>query len=98
MEIGFRVPERGAAQGKKAIDIPPQQYIFARIEIYREVEEVRHVWNRLAIPRRAAGLQHVEAFDDENVWAINLDPLVGHNVIDQMRVDRCARRSPPRLD
>ena len=97
MEIRLRIGERGAAQRQEAIDVPVQQHVLAGVEIDREVEEIRHVGDRLAVPRRRSGLQHVEALNDQNVRLLDLDPLVRLHVGDQVRVDRRAHRPPPGL-
>ena len=94
MEVRFRIAERGAAQGEKAIDVPRHQHALVGVEIDREVEEIRDEWDRLAVFWQPAGLQHIEALDDQNVGAVDLDPLLWHHVIDQVRIDRRAHRTP----
>ena len=98
MEVGFRIAERGFAQRQKAIDIPALQHVLVGVEIDREIEKVGHERNRLAVLRQAAGLQHVQSFDDQNVRAIDLDPVVRHHVVGEMRIDRRARRPAAGLD
>ena len=97
MEVGFRIAERGAAQRQKPVDVPGLEHILVGVEIDREIEEVRHERDRLAVLRQAAGLQHVQALDDEDVRPVDFDPLVRRHVVDQMRIDRRPRRPPPGL-
>jgi hypothetical protein len=98
MKVRHRIAERGRAQREKAIDIPLAQHVLVGVEIDREVEEVGHERDGLAILGRATGLQHVQPLDDQDVRMVDLDPLIGHHVVDEVRVDRCARRALPGLD
>src|SRR5215467_4615212 len=97
MKIGFWITESRSAQGQEAVFIPGLENIFVGIEINREIEKVRHEWNRFPILRHAAGLQHIQALYDEDVWSVDFNRLVGHHVIDEVRIDWCARRPPPGL-
>src|SRR5437763_14036624 len=98
MEIGFWIAERRRTQCQKPIHVPAQQYVLGRVEIDREIEEIRHIGNGAAISGRATSLQYVKSFDDQDVGPVNLDPLVRNHVVDEMRIDRSARRPPARLD
>ena len=93
MEVGLGITERGLAQGQEAVDVPASQHLLVGVDVDREVEEVGHVRDSLAILRQLPGLQHIQAFDDQDVGAVDLDRLVRHHVIDQMRVDRRAHRA-----
>ena len=95
MEIRFRIAERGAAQRQKSIDVPGLEHVLVGVEIDREIEKVRHERDRLAVLRQAAGLQHVQSFDDEDVRPVHFHPLVRRHVVDEMRIDRRPRRTPP---
>jgi hypothetical protein len=98
VEVGFRVGERRAAQRQEAADIPRQQHVLLGVEINREIEKVGDERHRLAVLGQAPGLQHIEAFDDQNVRPVDLDPLVRDDVVDQMRIDRRSHRAASRLD
>src|SRR4029453_9448508 len=98
VEVGFRIAERSTAQGQESIHVPALQYVLVGVEVDRKIEEVRYEGARLAALRRDAGLQHVEAFDDEDIGPVDLDPLVGHDVIGEMGIDRRAHRSASGLD
>ena len=98
MEIRSRIVERGVAQGQEAPDIPVAQHRFLGVDIDGEIEEVRNHRNRLAVARQPAGLQDVDAFDDQDVRPVDLDPLVRNDVVGQMRIDRRTHRPPPGLD
>src|SRR6185295_226565 len=43
-------------------------------------------------------LQDVESFDNKNVGTINFNPLVWNDVVDEMRIDRCACRAAAGFD
>src|SRR6516165_12198274 len=90
MKVRFRITERGATQRQKPVHVPRFEHIFIGIEIDRKIEKVRNERNRLAILRQTAGLQNIQSFNNKNVRPVDLDPLVRHNVVDQMRVDRGA--------
>ena len=47
---------------------------------------------------KPAGLQHVDALDDQDVRPVDLDPFVRDDVVGQMRIDRRAHRPPAGLD
>ena len=47
------------------------QILEIGIDIDREIEEVGDVGNAAAVARRPAGLQHVEALDDQDVGLID---------------------------
>ena len=98
MEIRSRIGKRGVAQRQKAPDVPVAQHRFVGVDIDREIEEVRHHRNRLAVARQPAGLQHIDAFDDQDVRPVDLDPFVRNDVVGQMRIDRRAHRPPSGLD
>ena len=98
MEIRFWIVERGIPERKEAPHIPFAQHRLVGIDIDGEVEEVGHHGHRLAVARQAAGLQHVDALDDQDVRTVDLDPFVRHDIVDQMRINRRAHRPAPGLD
>src|SRR6516164_11066749 len=61
MKIGSWIVERRVAKGEKACDIPVAQHRFLGVDIDREIEEVGNHSYRLAVTRKPAGLQNVDA-------------------------------------
>ncbi len=84
MEVGSRIGERGVPQRQEPSDVPFAQHRFLGIDIDGEVEEIRHHRNGLAVAREPAGLQNVDALDDQDVRLIDLDPFVRNDVGGQM--------------
>ena len=64
--------------------------LLVGIDIDREVEEIRDERHDLAVLRQFARLQHVDAFEDQDVRPVDGDELAGHDVIGQVRIDRRA--------
>ena len=87
-EIALRIAEGGFAQAHEAFKIPLLQHVLLGVDEHREVEIVGDIGNGLAVARRPAGLQHGEAFDDQDVGPVDGDAAAGHDVIDEVRVDR----------
>ena len=77
VEIGFGILEGAVAEREEAVNIPVAEIGNFRVDINREIEEVRNVGNAAPIPRRAAGLQNIDAFDDENIRLVNGDGFAG---------------------
>jgi hypothetical protein len=98
MKIRFWIAECGSAQSEEAIHVPGFQDLLVGVKIDRKIEEIRDEGNRLAILRQATGLEHVQPFDDKYVRPVHLDRLIRHDVIEQVRVDRCSCRTPTSLD
>src|SRR5262249_20911344 len=88
MKVGFRIAEGGAAQGQESIHVPGLEHILIGVKVNREIEKIGYEWDRLAVFRQPAGLQHVQSFNDKDVRPVDLDRLVRHYVVDQMRIDR----------
>src|SRR3984957_15765602 len=98
VEIRSRIVKRGVAKRQETSDIPVAQHRLLGVDIDRKVEKIRNDRNGLAVARKLAGLQNIDAFDDQDVRAIDLDPSVRDDVIGEMRIDRRAHRPPPGLD
>ena len=90
-EVRARVGERRAAQFEEPLDVPLLDVLDPRVHVEREVEQVRDHEPR-------AGLQDVEAFDDEDVRPLHLYVLTRHDVVLGVRVDRRADHGRPGLD
>src|SRR5260370_21770097 len=97
MEIRSRIVKRRVAKRQEARDVPVAQHRFVGIDIDREIEEIRNHRNRLAVAWQPSGLQNIDAFDDQDIRPVDLDPFIGNDVVGQMRIDRRTHRPPPRL-
>src|SRR6516225_3951187 len=87
-----------SSKRKKSIDF---LFFFKKktaYEIDREIEKVGDERNGFAVLGQAPGLQDVQSFDNQNVRSIDLDPYIGDNVVDEMRIDRRMHRPPPGFD
>ena len=58
---------------QEAPHIPFAQHRLVGVDIDREIEEVGDNGHRLAVARQPAGLQHVDALDDQDVGLVDLD-------------------------
>ena len=74
------------------------QILDIGIDIDREIEEVRDVGNAAAVARRAAGLQDIQALDDQDVGLVDDLMLACQHIIGQMRIERCRDIAFSRLD
>ena len=61
---------------------------FVGVDVDREVEEVGDDNRRFDAAPAHRSLQHVEAFDDDDVGAVEHDLLVGDDVVGEVRVHR----------
>ena len=99
VEVGLRIAEGAVAQRQGSARCTRScRSAGSASMIDREVEEVGGVGNAAAIARRAAGLQHVEAFDDEDVGLVDDHVLVLQHVIGEMRIERRRDVALARLD
>src|SRR3954470_3522750 len=79
MKVRGRIAEYGVTQRQKPIDIPLFDIALLRVDINREVEEIRHERRHRASRTPTAGLQHVEPFDDHHVGLTHLEEFAGHD-------------------
>ena len=77
VEVGGGIAERRLAQAHEAGDVPVLDHAGVGVHVDREVEEVRDERDGLAALGHARRLQHVEAFDDQDVGAIDDGRLAG---------------------
>ena len=59
------------------------------VDVHREVEEVADRQPDLPVRGHPRGLEDVEAFDQDDVGLVQLEPAVGHHVVLEVGVDRC---------
>src|ERR1700722_17771408 len=91
MEIRLRVDKHRVAQLEKARDVPALDHLFVAIDVHREVEKIADEDQRLRpLPPRISGLQDVQPLDDEDVGLKNSMDLALDDVIDEVRINRCA--------
>ena len=83
VEVGRRIGERGGAKAEKPCDVPLFDVFDARVDVHREVEQVRDHQRR---PR----LQHVQPLEDEDVRVADNLLLAENDVVEQMRIHRRA--------
>ncbi|SLH43744.1 Uncharacterised protein [Mycobacteroides abscessus subsp. abscessus] len=83
VEVRVGIGERGLAQREKALHIPLLDVFDTRVDIDGEVEQIRDHQPR-------TGLQHIESLDDENVGLADTVQLARHDVVGDVRIDRCA--------
>ncbi len=83
----------------ETLDVPSFEVALAGVEVDREVEEVRDEGGRrLGAPASlAAGREHVEPLDDQDVRPVDHHLRVGHDVVGQVRVDGGGDLAAPRL-
>ena len=88
MEIGGGIAERGLPEPQEALDIPVLDQPVCGVDIDGEVEEVRDERDGRAVLRQLGRLEHVQAFDDDDVGPLDDDGLIRQHVIDEMGIDR----------
>jgi hypothetical protein len=62
--------------------------VFVGVDIDRKVEEVRQERHDLAVAGQLARLQHVDAFEDQDVRPVDGRKRARHDVIGQVRIER----------
>ena len=69
-----------------------------RVDVDREVEEVRHREPGAPVGPGPGRLQDVEPLDDQHVRPLHDRPLAGHDVVREVGVDRCLHVGRAGLD
>src|SRR6266487_5391506 len=67
------------------------------IDVDSHVEEVGDKETRLLTRATSSDLEQVKPFHNKNVWLADYSDLVGQNIVDVMRIDRCSRFGYARL-
>jgi CheY-like chemotaxis protein len=98
MKVRSGIVERGVPQRQETPDVPFAQHSFVGIDVDGKIEEIRHHRNGLAVAWQPAGLQDIDALENQDIRPVDLDPFVRNDVVGQMRIDRRAHRPPSRLD
>ena len=95
VEIGLRVGKNRLPEGHEPFDVPAFDQLGRGIDEDRKVEKVRHEQTRGAT---AAGLQHVQPFDDHDVGLFDHLETTVDDVVRIVRVDRGRHFLFARLD
>src|SRR5262245_45161501 len=88
MEIRGFVLKYGLLKCQESIDIPLAYIRFIRIDKDREIEEVRNECTGRKSSTAVAGLQDIQALDDDDVGLLNDLHFAGNDVIGFVRVHR----------
>src|SRR6185295_16651907 len=91
VEVRGGIGERRRPQAEEPVDVPLLDVLDAGVDVHGEIEQVRH-------HQRRTRLQHVEALKNKNVGMFDDLLFARNDVVEQMRVNRCADLVGARLD
>ena len=87
VEIGIRVSERPLAELQEAVDVPVLQQVFRRIDINREIDEIRDEYVMRVVRIVHPALQHVQTFQNQDVRLDHGFIPTRDAIVDQVRID-----------
>jgi hypothetical protein len=61
---------------------------FLGVDIDREIEEIRHEGNDLAVFGQIADLQHIDTLEDQDVRPVDGGEFAGQHIVGQVRIAR----------
>src|SRR5690606_26062908 len=81
VEISCRVPECGRPQLHEPGHVPFLDHSRIGVDVDREIEEIRHERDCLAVPRQSCRLQNVKTLHNQDIGTLHHDLLPRKDVV-----------------
>ena len=84
MEVGSRFGERNIAELELPIEVPAFEVLGLRVHVNRHIEEIGDhgtEFVRRVLGAQNRGLQNVQALQNQNVWVVDGQHLIGDDVV-----------------